>query len=106
MYRFKRTTKAKTKEDTIKLRALVSALMNIPFDDYEQDSVERGDIRINDHNEVLETDKNKLRVRILLDMKKCMKLVPLLNDDSSLEFLTKQLGGLKKSPKNQLLFLT
>ena len=66
----KRNTKTKTEEDTAKLRMLVSALMGITFDDYEEDSVERSDIRINEHGEVLESDKNKLRIRILLDMKK------------------------------------
>ena len=44
--------------------------MTIQFDDYELPPTSKDDILINDLGKVVENDKNKLRVRILLDMKK------------------------------------
>ncbi len=66
-----KSTKKQTESDTQNLRELVSALMNIEFDDYYELLKESNDdVRINDSAKVVENDKNKLRVRILLDMKK------------------------------------
>lgn len=66
----KKSTKAQTDADTQSLRKLVTALMTIQFDDYELPPTSKDDILINDLGYVVENDKNKLRVRILLDMKK------------------------------------
>ena len=65
-----KSTKAQTDADTQSLRKLVTALMTIQFDDYEPSATSKDDILINDLGKVVENDKNKLRVRILLDMKK------------------------------------
>ena len=67
-----KSTKAQTDADTQSLRKLVTALMTAAqFDDYEPSvNASKDDILINDLGKVVENDKNKLRVRILLDMKK------------------------------------
>lgn len=65
-----KSTKEQTDSDTESLRQLVTALMIIPFNDYKPETPNLDDIRVNDSGEVASDDLNKLRVRILLDMKK------------------------------------
>ena len=65
-----KSTKAQTDSDTQRLRQLVTALNAIPFDDYKPETPNLDDIRVNDSGKVASDDLNKLRVRILLDMKK------------------------------------
>ena len=79
-----RSTKALTKLDTDNLKKLVDALMRIEFNDYveykrtyycESDGINNDEnteitIKPGTDTELTEDSKNKLRIRILLDMKK------------------------------------